>query len=75
MPSPAAGVPPGARVGPPPDVLDERAAHDDGDGTGSELLGLVWGDVDFEAGFVRVRKQLGRDGVRVERKTRRPFVT
>jgi integrase len=35
----------------------------------SELLGLVWGDVDFEAGVVRVRKQLGRDGQRVEPKT------
>jgi integrase len=35
----------------------------------SELLGLVWGDVDFEAGVVRVRKQLGRDGARVEPKT------
>jgi integrase len=35
----------------------------------SELLGLTWADVDFDAGFVRVRKQLGRDGVRVEPKT------
>jgi integrase len=35
----------------------------------SELLGLVWADVDFEAGLVRVRKQLGRDGRRVAPKT------
>jgi integrase len=34
-----------------------------------ELLGLTWADVDFDAGLVRVRKQLGRDGVRVEPKT------
>jgi integrase len=34
-----------------------------------ELLGLTWADVDFDAGFVRVRKQLGRDGTRVEPKT------
>ncbi len=27
-----------------------------------ELLGLTWGDVDFEAGVIRVRRQLGRDG-------------
>jgi integrase len=26
-----------------------------------EALGLRWGDVDFEAGFLRVRRQLGRD--------------
>jgi len=31
--------------------------------------GLVWGDVDFRAGLVRVRKQLGRDGVRIDPKT------
>ena len=31
--------------------------------------GLGWGDVDFGAGLVRVRKQLGRDGVRVDPKT------
>jgi integrase len=35
----------------------------------SEALGLVWEDVDFEAGVVRVRRQLGRDGDRVEPKT------
>jgi integrase len=34
-----------------------------------ELLGLTWEDVDFDAGFIRVRKQLGRDGTRVEPKT------
>jgi len=34
-----------------------------------ELLGLVWADVDFEAGVVRVRKQLAKNGVRVEPKT------
>ena len=34
-----------------------------------ELLGLTWGDVDFDAGLVRVRKQLGRDGVLVPPKT------
>jgi len=31
--------------------------------------GLGWGDVDFGAGLVRVRKQLGRDGVRIDPKT------
>lgn len=35
----------------------------------SELLGLTWGDLDLDGGFVRVRKQLGRDGRRVEPKT------
>lgn len=34
-----------------------------------ELLGLVWADVDFEAGLVRVRKQLDLDGARVTPKT------
>ncbi len=34
-----------------------------------ELLGLTWADVDFENGLVRVRKQLARDGTRVEPKT------
>jgi integrase len=34
-----------------------------------ELLGLVWVNVDFEAGFVRVRKQLDRTGNRVDPKT------
>jgi integrase len=34
-----------------------------------ELLGVTWDDVDFDAGFLRVRKQLGRDGTRVEPKT------
>src|SRR5438034_938261 len=35
----------------------------------SEQLGLVWSDVGFDAGYVRVRKQLSRAGVRVEPKT------
>jgi integrase len=35
----------------------------------SELLGLTWADVAFDAGLVHVRKQLGRDGARVEPKT------
>jgi len=35
----------------------------------SEALGLVWGDVDFDAGLVRVRKQLDRHGQRVDPKT------
>lgn len=35
----------------------------------SELLGLTWGEIDFDAGFVRVRKQLARTGERVEPKT------
>lgn len=34
-----------------------------------ELLGLVWDDVRFEEGVIRIRKQLGRDGVRVAPKT------
>jgi integrase len=34
-----------------------------------ELLGLTWQDVDFETRYVHVRKQLGRDGQRVEPKT------
>jgi integrase len=34
-----------------------------------ELLGLVWGEIDFDAGLVRVRKQLDRDGLRVAPKT------
>ncbi|HEY8775904.1 MAG TPA: tyrosine-type recombinase/integrase [Gaiellaceae bacterium] len=34
-----------------------------------ELLGLTWADVDFDAGLLHVRKQLGRDGVRVAPKT------
>jgi hypothetical protein len=34
-----------------------------------ELLGLTWADVEFDAGLVHVRKQLGRDGVRVMPKT------
>jgi integrase len=34
-----------------------------------ELLGVTWADVDFAGGFVRVRKQLGRSGERVEPKT------
>jgi integrase len=34
-----------------------------------ELLGLTWADIDFDAGLVHVRKQLGRDGKRVAPKT------
>lgn len=34
-----------------------------------ELLGLTWADVDFEAGEIRVRYQLDRDGGRVPPKT------
>jgi integrase len=34
-----------------------------------ELLGLIWADVDFDEGLVRVRKQLDRAGDRVEPKT------
>lgn len=35
-----------------------------------ELLGLTWGDVDFDGGTIRVRKQMdGRTGERVEPKT------
>jgi integrase len=34
-----------------------------------ELLGLTWADLEFDAGLVHVRKQLGRDGVRVMPKT------
>src|SRR4051812_47369806 len=34
-----------------------------------EVQGLIWQEVDFEAGFVRVRKQLDRTGVRVSPKT------
>ena len=40
-----------------------------------ELLGLVWANVDFDAGFIRVRRQLDRDGSRVEPKTPRPGAT
>jgi integrase len=43
-----------------------------GIGTGlrlGELLGLVWADIDFDAGFVRVRKQLDLKAVRVDPKT------
>ena len=36
----------------------------------SELLGLTWADVDFDGGFLRVRRQLSRTGERVEVKTR-----
>jgi len=35
----------------------------------SEVLGLVWGDVDLEGGFVNVEYQLSRQGERVEPKT------
>ncbi len=34
-----------------------------------ELLGLTWADVDLDAGLVRVRRQLDRDGTRTEPKT------
>jgi integrase len=34
-----------------------------------ELLGLTWRDIGFEGGALRVRKQLDRDGARVEPKT------
>jgi integrase len=34
-----------------------------------EVLGLIWGDIDLEAGLIRVRKQLDLDGVRVTPKT------
>ena len=37
----------------------------------SELLGLVWADVDFDARLLRVRRQLGPGGTRVEPKTER----
>jgi integrase len=35
-----------------------------------EALGLRWSEIDFDAGLVRVRLQLGRDGSLVEPKTR-----
>jgi integrase len=35
----------------------------------SELLGLTWGDVDLDAGLVKVRMQLDRTGQRVRPKT------
>jgi integrase len=34
-----------------------------------EALGLCWGDVDFDAGLVHVRQQLGRDGEPKQLKT------
>src|SRR4051812_20186512 len=34
-----------------------------------ELLGLTWANVDFDGGVVRVRRQLDRNGDRVEPKT------
>ena len=34
-----------------------------------ELQGLLWSDIDFAAGFLRVRKQLDRDGTRRDPKT------
>ncbi len=34
-----------------------------------EVLGLVWADVDFGAGVIRVRRQLDRAGNRIEPKT------
>ena len=37
----------------------------------SELLGLLWRDVDFDDGYVHVREQLDRDGRRVPPKTER----
>jgi integrase len=36
----------------------------------SELLGLVWGDVDLESGLLYVRRQLDRSGNYTEPKTR-----
>ncbi len=36
-----------------------------------ELLGLTWGDVDFDAGLLRVRRQLDRSGSLVAPKTPR----
>ena len=36
-----------------------------------ELLGLVWTDVDFDAGYLHVRKQLDRSGHRVAPKTKK----
>lgn len=36
----------------------------------SELLGLTWADVDFDAGLIRVRHQLDRDRMRAPLKTR-----
>jgi integrase len=36
----------------------------------SEILGLVWGDVDFVAAEIHVRFQMGRKGERVKLKTR-----
>jgi integrase len=35
----------------------------------SELLGLFWREVDFDAGYIHVCEQLGRDGRRVPPKT------
>lgn len=37
----------------------------------SEGLGIVWGDIDFEAETVRITHQLGRDGKRRPLKTKR----
>jgi len=34
-----------------------------------ETLGLRWADVDFDAGLIRVRRQLGRDGTLAQPKT------
>jgi integrase len=36
-----------------------------------ELLGLVWTDVDFDAGYLHVRRQLDRTGQRVAPKTKK----
>jgi integrase len=36
-----------------------------------EALGLTWADVDYDAGVIRVRKQLGRDRARADLKTNR----
>jgi integrase len=35
----------------------------------SELLGLIWADLDFHAGVVHVRRQLDRSGIHVQPKT------
>jgi integrase len=34
-----------------------------------ELLGLTWGDIDFESAVLRVRKAMSRDGQRTQPKT------
>jgi len=56
------------------DDLHERALVASAIFTGlrkGELRGLTWGDVDFDAGEIRVRCQADRNGAAVEPKTRR----